>query len=976
MLRHFLAFISLVLISSFTLADEARLLRFPTIHGDNVVFTYAGNLYNVAKAGGVARRLTSHDGFEMFPHFSPDGKWIAFTGQYDGNTEVYLMPAAGGVPKRLTYTATLGRDEVSDRMGPNNIVMGWHPDGKRILFRSRMQSFNDFIGELFLVDVDGHLPEPLPLPRGGFGSFSPDGKQFAYNRIFREFRTWKRYRGGMADDVWLYDFETKKTENLTNNAALDTFPMFHSTGIYFISDRDANKKVNLYRVDPKTKETKQLTQFSDYDIKFPSLGGDAIVFENGGHLYQFDIKTEKLAKIPVQLNEDFSSGRGGLVSVKNNITNFDISPDGKRALFGARGDIFTVPVQNGPTRNLTQTPGVHERNSQWSPDGKWIAAISDASGEDEIVLIPQAGGAPIQLTTGGNVYKYELTWSPDSKKIAWTDRQQRLQYIVIPNDLSTLKAFNPQKQKADAIVDGIGSSITTGPDAANAKVKGQAVGFPEPKLIVKAEAFELRDFSWSPDSNWIAYTLPEVRGFSRVYLYNLADSKSTVVTDGFYNSNNPRFSGDGKYLFFVSARDFNATYGQNEFNYIYTNLNRIYFTTLAKSTPSPFAPKSDEVTIKEEKKEEKKADDKKPDEKKPEEKKPEAMKVDLDGIIDRTLGLPIAPGNYNNLESTGSTIYYMRAGQLYLFDLASPSPKEVALGQINGYEISADGKKMIIARGPGQFSIIDTPKGPIAPGGDTLKLDGLEVRLDRHAEWKQMFNESWRQMRDFFYDPNLHGVDWAAMKKKYEPLVAHANHRADLTYIIGEMISELNCGHSYVGGGELPPVNKIAMGLLGAELKQDLKAGTIQVGKIVPGANWSTKLRSPLTENGANINEGDYILSINGMPVKDLANPFIALMGTAGRPTILKVNKEPKEEGAREVTITPLNDESDLRYHAWVEKNRKYVEEKSGGQVGYLHIPDMQVNGLNQFARQYYPQLNKKRSSSMIVATAAATSRR
>ena len=512
---------------------------------------------------------------------------------------------------------------------------------------------------------------------------------------------------------------------------------------------------------------------------------------------------------------------------------------------------------------------MHERNSQWSPDGKWIAAVSDASGEDEIVLIPQAGGKPVQLTSGGNVYKYELAWSPDSKKIAWTDRQQRLQYI----------------------------------DIASKQVK----------LVVQAESFELRDFTWSPDSNWIAYTFPEVRAFSRIYLYQSQIARVTPVTDGFYGSNTPRFSGDGKYLFFVSARDFNATYGQTEFNHIYTNLQRIYFTTLSKSTPSPFAPKSDEVTIKEEKKaEDKKPEDKKPEEKKPEEKKPEAMKVDLDGIIDRTLGLAVAPGNYGNLESTGSAIYYQRSGQLYLFDLATPAPKEVALGQINGYEISADGKKMLINRGPGQYSIIDTPKGPIAAGGETLKLDGLEVRLDRHAEWKQMFDESWRQMRDFFYDPNLHGVDWAAMRKKYEPLVAHANHRADLTYIIGEMISELNCGHSYVGGGELPSVNKIAMGLLGAQLKQDTKAGTIQVGKIIPGANWSSKLRSPLTENGANVKEGDYILSINGMPVKDLANPFIALMGTAGRPPVLKINKEPKDEGSREVTISPLNEESDL----------------------------------------------------------------
>lgn len=913
-MRSCLLVCALFVCSLTTHADEARLLRFPSIHGDTVVFTYAGNLYSVSTAGGTARRLTSHEGNEMFPHISPDGKWIAFTGQYDGNTEVFIMPISGGVPKRLTYTATLGRDEVSDRMGPNNIVMGWHPDGKRILFRSRMQTFNDFIGDLFLVDIDGHLPEQLPLPRGGFGSFSADGKEFVYNRIFREFRTWKRYRGGMADDVWLHNFETRKTENLTNNAALDTFPMYHSTGVYFVSDRDANKKVNLYRVDPKTKQTQQLTQFTEFDIKFPSLGKDAIVFENGGYLYQFDLKTNKETKIPVVISEDLNSGRGGLVSVKNNITNFEISPDGKRGLFGARGDIFTVPAQNGITRNLTQSPGVHERNSVWSPDGKWIAAVSDASGEDEIVLIPQAGGTPVQLTTGGGVYKYELAWSPDSKKIAWTDRSQKLHYIDVASKKITQVAYSP--------------------------------------------AFELRDFSWSPDSNWIAYTFPEVRAFSRVYLYNLAENKATPVTEGFYNSGSPRFSGDGKYLFFVSSRDFNPTYSQTEFNHAYVNLQRIYFTTLAKGTASPFAPKSDEVAIKEEKKpEEKKTDDKKPEEKKPE-AAPAAMKVDLDGIIDRTLSLNVAAANYGGLQSVGSAVYYGRGGQLHIYDLAAPAPKETALGAVFGYEISADGKKMLISRGNNTFSIIDTPKGPIAAGGD-LKLDGLEVKLDRHAEWKQIFGESWRQMRDFFYDPNLHGVDWVAMRKKYEPLVAHANHRADLTYIIGEMISELNCGHAYVGGGELPGVNKIGMGLLGAQLKQDVATGTVQVVKIVPGANWSSKLRSPLTEPGSEVKEGEFIVSINGTPVNKLANPSEALMGTAGRATVLRVSKDGKEEGSKEVTVTPLSDESELRYHAWVERNRKYVEEKSGGKVGYLHIPDMLQNGLNQFARQYYPQLDK-----------------
>jgi len=894
-------------------ADEARLLRFPTIHGDTVVFTYAGNMYSVPATGGIARRLTSHGGFEMFPRFSPDGKWIAFTGQYDGNTEVYLMPAQGGVPKRLTWTATLGRDEVSDRMGPNNIVMAWHPDGKRVLFRSRMRSFNDFLGELFLVDVGGHLPEQLPLPRGGFATFSPDGKQLAYNRIFREFRTWKRYRGGMADDVWLYDFDSKKIANLTNNPALDTFPMFHTTGIYFVSDREDRKRVNLYRIDPKTKETTKLTDFADYDIKFPSLGDTAIVFENGGYLYKFDLKEQKLTKIPVQIDEDFSSGRGGLINVKDKVASYEISPDGKRGLFSARGDIFTVPAQNGPTRNLTQTPGVHERNPKWSPDGKWIAVVSDASGEDEIWLLPQAGGKPTQLTTGGDVYKFELSWSPDSKRIAWADRKQRIQYV----------------------------------DVATKQVKP----------VVQVEAFETHDFTWSPDSNWIAFTKPEVRAFPRVYLHSLADGKNTPVTDPMYASASPSFSGDGKYLFFVSARDFNPTYGQTEFNHVYTNMQRIYFTTLTKGTPSPFLPKSDEVAVKEDKKpEEKKADDKK-DDKKPEAKKD--LKIDLDGIIGRTLSLGIAPAGYSNLESVGSAIYYPRGGQLYSFDLAAPTPKETGHGPINGFEISADQKKMLISRGPGNYFIIDLPKGPINVG-EPLKLDGMEYHLDHHAEWKQMFAESWRQMRDFFYDPNLHGVDWTAMRKKYEPLVAHVNHRADLTYVIGEMISELNIGHAYVGGGELPTVAKVQMGLLGAQLRQDPRTGAVQIAKILPGTNWSSRHRSPLTEMGVDVKEGDYIVTINGQAVKDLSNPYIALLGAVGKPTVLRVNKEPKDEGSREVTVTPIADESELYYWNWIDHNRKYVDEKTNGQVAYLHIPDMQAPGLNEFARQYYPQLGKK----------------
>ena len=407
-MKRLLALLGLVVIVAGTAGPtgqsptEARLLRFPAIHGNQVVFTYAGDLYTVPSAGGVARRLTSDVGFEMFARFSPDGKSLAFTAQYDGNTEVYLMPSVGGVPKRLTWTATLARDDVSDRMGPNNIVMGWK-DPSHILFRSRRTEWNDFRGQLYLANVAGGPIEEVPLPRGGFGSYSADGTQLVYNRIFREFRTWKRYRGGMADDVWLHDFKTKTTTNLTNNGALDIMPMWKGNRIYFLSDRDQPTRMNLYGYDLGNKQTRRLTSFTEFDIKFPSLGDNAIVFENGGYLYRFDLASEKIEKIPVTIAEDFDSGRPTVVDVSRNVTNFEIAPDGNRALFGARGDLFTVPAKRGPTRNLTMTPGVHERDSKWSPDGRWISCISDASGEDEIWIRPQDGQRSWKWSSGERV---------------------------------------------------------------------------------------------------------------------------------------------------------------------------------------------------------------------------------------------------------------------------------------------------------------------------------------------------------------------------------------------------------------------------------------------------------------------------------------------------------------------------------------------------------------------------------------------
>jgi tricorn protease len=886
---------------------EARLLRFPSIHGDNVAFTYAGNLYTVSAKGGVARRLTNHDGFEMFPRFSPDGKWIAFTGQYDGNTEVYLIPSQGGVPKRLTYTATLGRDDIGDRMGPNNIVIGWKNNGKEILFRSRMATFNDFIGQLYTVSVDGGLPEQLPLPRGGFASYSPDDSKLVYNRIFREFRTWKRYRGGMADEIWIYDFNTKKTEAITKNDASDVIPMWAGDKIYFNSDRDDEKRFNIWSFDLKTKATKQVTQFKDFDVKFPSKGDKAIVFENGGYIYKLDLATEKTEKIAVKIQEDFITGRGGLKDLSKSVNAYEISPDGKRALLGARGELFTVPATNGLTRNLTNSSGVHERNPKWSPDGKTIAFISDSSGEDEIWTVPQDGSdAPKQLTTDADTYKYELFWSPDGKKILWGDKKFRLQYV----DVATRKVTQ----------------------------------------VTQAKAWEIRSYVWSPDSKWITYAQDEVESMDKVYLHSVDQNKSWEVTDGWHNSGDPAFSSDGKYLFFVSQRDFSPIYSTTEWNHAYRDMAKIYFVTLAKETANPFKPKLDEVN------EPAPAPAPKVDPAAP-------IKVDVDGIKERILALPIAAGNYRNLQSAGGFLYYIRTSSrepgsfLAAFDLSGP--REIQLGSVNGFEISHDQKKMLVSKG-GQYGIIDLPKSGSVEISKPLNLSGVEMRLDRQAEWKQIYNECWRQMRDFFYDPGLHGVDWPAIKTKYAALVPHVQHRADLTYIIGEMIAELNAGHAYVGGGDVPSVPRTPMGLLGAQLKKHPETRYYQIAKILKGASWDRALRSPLTEMGVDVKEGEYIVAINGQPTNEVGNIYELLINTVGKPISLKVNSVPNARGAREVIVTPTGDESQLYYHDWVQGNIKKVNDATGGKVGYLHVPDMQQTGLNEFVKHYYPQLSKK----------------
>ena len=894
--------------------NEARLMRFPAIHDNQVVFSYAGNLYTVDPNGGTARKLTSSPGYEMFARFSPDGKNIAFTGQYDGNTEVYVMPSQGGDPKRVTYTATIGRDDVSDRMGPNNIVMTWK-DNEHIVYRSRCESFNAFVGQLYLADINGGLSEQLPLPTGGFCSYSPDGKQLAFNRIFRQFRARKYYHAGMADDVWIYDFASKQTIDITNDTAQNIEPMWAGNKIYFLSDREHT--MNLFCYDLTTKAIRKVTNYNDYDIKFASLGNNAIVWERAGYLWKMDLATEQVTQIHVNLIDDDLFSRSELIDASKYIDAYDISPDGSRITVTGRGDIWTLPATTGVTRDLDKTSNIHERNSHWSPDSKTIAYISDASGEDEIYTIAQNGeGKPERITNNGDNYKFDFKWSPDGKKIIWSDRKLRLVYVDVDSKKQT--------------------------------------------LVDSSNLGEFFDYNWSPDSKWIAYTRPEFYSQQKIILYNLASKSKTQVTDGWYVSFNPTFSRDGKYLFFASSRDYTPTFSDADFNAGYIDMVKIYFVTLSKETPTPFAPKDDEVKIK-------------PDTTvtaKPTGKAIKAadvaastdIKIDLDGLQDRLISLPIDPSNYGAIYANGNDVYYIKrshfdkAATLIYFSLKDK--KETTLGQYDDFQVSADNKKVLVVKDK-NYSIVDLGTGPIA-GAKPIDLSGMKLMVDHHQEWQQMYDESWRQMRDFFYSPIMNGADWKGMHDKYEPLVKYVNIRQDLTYLISEMIGELSSGHTYTGGGDIPEIKKIPLGLLGAQLTKDGATGYYQIKKILKGANWDATLRSPLTELGLNVKAGDYIVAVNGVPTNTMVDIYASLVNMADKQVELTVNTKGSMDGSRKIIVIPTSDETNLYYYDWVQHNIAYVDSVTQGKVGYIYIPDMGEAGLNQFFKLFYPQINKK----------------
>ena len=959
-IRSFFAFVVVGCVigsASLTAAQEAqegRLLRFPDIYNDKIAFMYGGDLWLATSAGGTAHRITSHPGRELFPKFSPDGKWLAFTGQYDGNFNVYVMSSEGGQPKQLTFYQGSAQP-LSDRMGVLNQVIGWTPDGKSIVFLSRRDASNGWIKRPYTISVGGGLPQPMPMDEGGLLSFSADGTKVAYNRIFRNFRQWKRYTGGMAQDITIYDIKNNVVDQvIPHTDYTDTFPMWHGTTIYFTSDRGSAHRLNLYSYDQGSKQVEQLTKFDEFDVMWPSLGPDAIIFENGGYLYTFDLQTRQPKKLTIYVNGERDQAMKHWVSASRQITDFDIAPDGKRAVLAARGEVFTVPAKDGSIRNLTRSPGVREQKVAWSPNGQWIAYVSDRTGEDEIYIAAQDGlAAEEQITSGHKGFMFQPAWSPDSSKIAWADKDLKLWHVDI-------------KEKKPVEVD-------------------------------RGKYGEILNYSWSPDSKWLAYDKNLASGYSVVYLYGLDGRKSTAVTSTLNNSYAAVFDRDKRYLYFLSDRDYNEVLGNVDFEFANPKTTRVYVVTLTADEPSPFPALSDEVKVKSEepaaspapelgngnKKNAKQTPNKKEQGEKSEEKAsqsetkepPKVFKIELDGIQSRIVALAVPPAVIHSLDASKDAIYYSTSpiqglsgplpGEtpaIHAYDLKERKDK-VLLEGADRFALSSDGSKLLYrADGDGPVGIIDAkpPDAPHKVGDGALKLDGMRAEVDPQQEWKEIFNEVWRQERDYFFEASMNGVDWQKTKDQYAQLLPYVADRYSLTYIMGEMIGELSNSHTYVGGGDLPELHAVNVGLLGADYEADAASGMYRIKKIYSGENWDAHTRSPLTEPGVNIKEGEYLVAINGRPLRTPQTPDELLVNAANEVVTLTVNSKPAADGAHKVVVKPIGDEYSLRELNMIETNRKKVDAASGGRIGYVYLPNMGDEGLNEFVKQYFPQIRKE----------------
>ncbi|BDU70001.1 tricorn protease [Geothrix oryzae] len=912
-----------------TAQAQTKLLRFPDIHGDKVVFTHGGDLWNAPATGGTATRLTAHPGLELFAKYSPDGKWIAFTGQYDGDEQVYVIPSGGGIPRQLTFDPAAG--PLPPRGGYDHQVVGWTPDGSSVLFRASSDADGVLSRTaLYTVPLGGGLAKKLPMPTAGPGSFSPDGKRIAYAPMFRDFRHWKRYQGGWAQDLYVFDLATNAQKKIAASPRTERDPMWIGDKVYFASDRDGT--LNLYAVDPATDALKQLTFQKTWDVRWPSSDRQSrIVYEQNGELRVFNVQDGSDRGISISVPTDGGASRPSRISAERNIEGFALSPKGERALFVARGDVFTVPVEKGPVRNLTNSSGAHDKHARWSPDGKKIAFISDLSGEDQLYLVDQGGkGKPEALTSGLAVMLNAPVWSPTGKQLAFTDKDGVV-YVVGVADRKLVKA---------------------------AKDPFARVG----------------DLAWSADGQFLAFSLANLNGTRSLHVWSQTDQQLHRATGDLFPVTDPAWDPDGKYLYALSRRDYAPQISNLEFDYAGNRNVDVVAYALRKDTAHPFPPESDEVGAAPEKKEdgEKKAD--KPVEGAKAPAAPVAVRIDWDGFEQRGVRVPLPADNLGGLEATKGYLLYSKSApfvygeangrrnagsSLWIFDLKKRQESEL-LPEVQGWTLSQDGTKVLARAGQGpaaSYQLLDAK--PKATEKKTVSTKELFVDRIPAEEWREVYDETWRRFRDFFYVKNMHGYDWKALREQYRPWLQHVTHRSDLTYVLTELISELNIGHTYTEGGDQFLPERAKVGLPGARIELDAAAGRYRLARIYRGHNEEPKYRSPLTEPGVDAREGDYILAIDGVELKADDNPYRLLRNKTFAVT-LTLNAKPGFEGARQVTYQPIQSDASLRYLDFVLRSKEAVDKLSGGKVGYLHIPDMGGPGLYEFIKWYYPQIRKE----------------
>lgn len=898
-------------------AQGTRLLRHPAVSKDLVAFEYAGDLWVVGRNGGSARRLTATPGVETEPSFSPDGSLIAYTGTVGGNTDVYVVPAAGGDPKRLTYHPGADR------------VRGWTPDGKRVVFASaRTSAPQQSYLRLYSVALDGGLPDALPMPRAFTGTYSPDGKRVAYEEISTQFvpdwyeaSGWRHYRGGRTHPIWIMSLADYSVEKLPRANSNDSDPMWIGNTVYFISDRNFTANLFAYHLD--SKKTEQLTRHDDFDIQNASAGPDAIVYEQAGYVHLFDPKTGQTKRLDIDVKGDLPWARPQMKRVASMIRGASLSPTGVRAAFEARGDIFSVPATQGDYRNLTRTTSVHEHSPVWSPDGSQLAWLSDATGEYQLMIGDQTGlTKPRAVALPSAAYYFAPIWSPNGKHLLLEDNHLGLWTL----DLATGKAT---KIDSDTYYD--------------------------PTRDI--------DAAWSPDSRWVAYSRNVESHLRAVFLYSLEEGKPHQITDAMSDAVSPAFDAAGKYLYFLASTDYGPRTGWLEMSSLDRPARRaIYLAVLPANEPSPFLPEAgDEPAA--------------PSPAIALASKPRAdttasmVRIDLAGIGQRVLALPIPAGDYSDLQpGAAGSFYYAEALpnaaaglRLQSFSLKGRTPTPFLEG-IRSYTLSADRKKMLYqaARGApeSRWGIVATDK-PAKVGDGAINVGQLEMLVDPRAEWAEIFKEAWRIQRDYFYDPKMHGANWQAVYDKYSAFLPYVGHRADLGYLIALTGGELTVGHSYLTGpGDQPEEQPENVGLLGADFA--IENGKYRITHIYTGENWNPDLRAPLSAPGIQVNDGDYLLEVNGRPVAPPANLYSFFQGTAGHQTTIRVGKSATGDGSRLVTVVPIPNEDGLRTRAWIEENRRKVDQLSGGKLAYVWLPNTAGPGYTAFTRYFYAQQDRE----------------